>query len=135
MNAKALEALGDELQAPFVAGQLVHPRDRAHVVKVGGTFGLFRAVGLDQHQADDSLLAFGGGLDGRQPRFFVQQQRQRLRRKKRPFGQRQQVERAGQNIGGGDDGVGGRAVGNIVFTHDFRFKSFDFVIGHAVSRG
>jgi hypothetical protein len=106
LNAKPLQALGDELQPAFIAGQLVHPGHGADFVKIGGAFGLFRAVGFDQDQADDPLIAVGSRLDGRQPGFFVEQQRQRLRREERPFGQRQQIKRVGQNIGGGDDGVG-----------------------------
>ncbi len=51
--------------------------------------GFFGAVGFDQHQADNALLAVGGNLDGGQPRLFVEQQRQRLGGEKRSFGQRQ----------------------------------------------
>ena len=90
MDAEPLQSLGNELQTPLVTGQLVHPGGGTHFVEIGGT-GLFRAVRLDQNQTDHVLLAAGGGLDGRQPRFFVEQQRQCLGREKRPFGQRQQV--------------------------------------------
>ena len=135
MNAKTLQALGDELQPALIAGELVHPRHGADFVKIGGAFSLLGAVGLDQNQADHPLIAVGSRFDGRQPRFFIQQQRQRLRREKRPFRQWQQIKRVGQNIGGGDDGIGDCGFGSLAFAHDLRFQSFDFVISHAVSRG
>ena len=132
-DAEPFQALGDELQAALVAGQLMHPGDGADLVKIVGT-GLFRAVGLDQNQADDPLFAAGGGLDGGQPRLFVEQQRQRLGREERPFGQRQQIQGVGQNVGGRNDGViGGGRGAVVVLAHDFRFEGFGFVVGHDLS--
>jgi hypothetical protein len=101
-HTKTTHTLGDELDLVAGTHRLVHAHHRAHGVEIpgGGALGI---LGARQQQAHGMLRRIADLLHGLEPRLLVHQQWQRLSRKERPLGERQQVHRGWQDLVGDGD--------------------------------
>ncbi len=111
-NAETPRALGDELHLAVGSHRMMDAHHRADALEVAALH-IVGVVGLDHHQPHHVMRRFADGLHGRQPRRFVHQQGQGLRREKGLFSQRQQVQLVRQRWRGRQLAIVG---------HDFAFE-------------
>ena len=96
-DAKALQTLGNELDATVAAHGLMHADDRADTIPIGRARHLV-LVRPGQDQADELMGRLADALDGLEPRVLAQDHGHGLRRKERAGLERQQQQLGRQGV-------------------------------------